>query len=298
MRRAPRPAAAAAAALTAVALLAAAGAALGAPAATTALNSAQAAEWNAYVHDINALTIGGQQLGGTVENALNHAYSTPLGPVIASNAYTGGDARLRRVVSDLAAGKNVKIVALGGRATNGSDASAPGRSDYFARYVSYLARAFPSAAIRPVRASVGLAPSAIVVACLERHMPADADLVLLEMTANDGVTMDSSIVNPAQPKAYEMLVRSVMKGVKQPAVVLVQVRGRRMGCFFGGGQGLAVRLHPEARGGGAAFRLLLRQQADRGVREPHPDPRSPPAARNLPPRPWRPARATARAPST
>jgi hypothetical protein len=221
MRRALRPAAAA---LAALALLAAAGAALAAPAATTALNAAQASEWQAYIQDVQALSVGGQQLGGSLQNVLNHAYSTPLTSVIASNAYTGGDARLRRVVADLLAGRNVKVVALGGRATNGSDASAPGRSDYFARYVTYLARAFPTATIRPVRASVGLAPSAIVVACLETHMPADADLVLLEMTANDGATMDSSIVNPSQPKAYEMLVRSVLKGVKQPAVVLVQVR--------------------------------------------------------------------------
>lgn len=44
------------------------------------------------------------------------------------------------------------------------------------------------------------------------------------MTANDGVTMDSSIVAPWQPRAYEVLVRKVLSGDKQPALVLTQVR--------------------------------------------------------------------------
>jgi hypothetical protein len=224
----PRPRRAAA-----LLLALAAAAALAAGPARAALTAEQANSWAGYMQDLERVHVGSETLKESLGRVLSHEYSTPLPAVQSASVYTGGNARLRRVVADLTYGRPVTIVALGGLATNGSDASAPGKNDYFARYVSYLAKAFPNARIKPVRATVGLAPSAVVVACLEKHLPTDADLVLLEMNANDGATMDSSIPNPGQPKAYEMLVRRVLGGNKQPALVLTQVRAG----------GAAQRLH-------------------------------------------------------
>jgi len=205
-----------------LALIAVAGC-ISAPA-RAALTSEQASAWRSYIQDLDIVSVNEDPITERLGKALAHEFSTPLDAVQSSNVFTGSATRLRRVVKDLAAGHPVTIVALGGLATNGSDASSPGKNDYFARYVSYLANAFPNAKIKPVRATVGLAPSAVVVACLEKHLPKDADLVLVEMTANDGATMDSSIANPGQPKAYELLIRSVLAGTRQPAVVLTQVR--------------------------------------------------------------------------
>lgn len=227
-RRISSAAMAAAAAAALVLLLAAA-----APPARAALSAADSAEWRSYISDTKAAGVGRASFASALGPVLIHDYTTPLEAVQAANVYAGGGARLRRVVSDLAAGRPVTIVALGGQATNGNSASAPGRTDYFTRLVGYLAKAFPHAPLRPVRAAVGLAPSAVVMACLDKYLPADAaDIILLEMAANDGATMDSSIVNPTQPKAYEMLVRKLMGGARQPAVILTQVRRRAEGCVW------------------------------------------------------------------
>lgn len=132
------------------------------------LSPSQAAQWRQYLSDASAVSVGTTPTASPLQNVLKHQYSTPLRAVQASNAYTGSNARLRRVVSDLQAGKAIKIVAIGGVATNGSDASQPGRNDYFTQYVTYLTNAFPGASLKPVRASAGLAPSAVVAGCIDR----------------------------------------------------------------------------------------------------------------------------------
>jgi hypothetical protein len=224
--------------------------------ARAALAAEKVTQWNGYIKDSLATAAGPKGAAAALQPVLSaHEFSTPLEAVQASNARLGSGARLRRVVSDLLAGKAVKVVAIGGVATNGSDASAPGKNDYFARYVQYLARAFPGASIKPVRSSVGLAPSSVVAGCLSQFLPADADLVILEMTATDGATMDSSIVAPNQPKAYEALVRKIMSGAKTPALILAQVRR------FGGGGAVGPLGAGGARGWGGALGLGGQQRA-------------------------------------
>lgn len=193
------------------------------------LTASQIAQWQQYMQERHDLSIKSQPLNSSLGSVFDHGFRTPLDAVLASNVYTGSNSRLRRVISDLTAAKPVKIVAIGGLATNGSDASNPGKNDYFAQYIAYLAKAFPGASIKPVRASAGLAPSAIVAGCLDRFLPSDADLVILEMSANDGVTMDSSVVNARQPRAYEVLVRKILNGDKKPALLLTQVRSAPLG---------------------------------------------------------------------
>jgi hypothetical protein len=165
-----------------------------------------------------------QVTGDALRGVLDYSFATPLRQIQASNVYQAGNARFRRVVNDLQRGEPIKIVAIGGVATNGTDASSPGTDDFFALYVKYLKRAFPNARIEPVRSSAGIAPSAVVAQCLSSYMPRDADLVLLEMTANDGVGMDPSLIDGHNAKAYEMLMRGILSGDKRPALILTQVR--------------------------------------------------------------------------
>lgn len=161
----------------------------------------------------------GDQLG----NVLAHKFSTPLWQIQSSNVYTAGNARYRRVINDLRKGQPIKVVAIGGVATNGSDATAPGRNDYFAQYVNFLAKSFPNAQLTAVRSSVGVTPSPVLAQCLDNFLPSDADLVLLEMTANDGVYMDDSNVMSHNAKAYELVMRKILQSPKQPALLLTQV---------------------------------------------------------------------------
>lgn len=230
-RRGRADRAAAASLLAAAALLAA----LAAPAAAL-LTPAEQQQWAAYARGMRAAAPGGARgaAAGPLVNVFSYDFSTPLEAIQSSNVYTGGNSRVRRVVSDLLSGRPIKVVAIGGLATNGSDASSPGRNDYFALYANYLSRAFPGATIKPARASAGLAPSAVVAGCSSRFIPDDADLVILEMTANDGLVMDSSIVNPTQPKAYEILVRKILNGANAPALLLAQVGAAGSVCCVDG----------------------------------------------------------------
>jgi hypothetical protein len=186
--------------------------------------AATAATWDRFTGQTAATTLGSVSMGDQLGNVLGHRFSTPLWQIQSSNVYTAGNARYRRVINDLRNGRPIKVVAIGGVATNGSDASSPGRDDYFALYVNYLARAFPNAKLTAVRSSVGVAPSAVLAQCLDNFLPSDADLVLLEMTANDGVYMDNSVVVSHNAKAYELVMRKILESSKQPALILTQVR--------------------------------------------------------------------------
>jgi hypothetical protein len=186
--------------------------------------AATAGAWDKFTGQTAALMLGQLSMGDQLGNVLNHKFSTPLQQIQSSNVYTAGNARYRRVIDDLRKGKPIKVVAIGGVATNGSDATSPGKNDYFALYINYLAKAFPKATLIAVRSSVGIAPSPVLAQCLENFLPSDADLVLLEMTANDGVYMDSSVVLSHNAKAYELVMRKILESPKQPALILTQVR--------------------------------------------------------------------------
>lgn len=80
-----------------------------------------------------------------------------------------------------------------------------------------------------MRSSVGIAPSAVLAQCLDNFLPSDADLVLLEMTANDAVAMDNSVIIPHNAKAYELVMRKILGAPKQPALILTQSMVRGMG---------------------------------------------------------------------
>ncbi|KAF6266244.1 hypothetical protein COO60DRAFT_443433 [Scenedesmus sp. NREL 46B-D3] len=179
-------------------------------------------EWANYNMQRQNLRIGTEDNGNNLRSVLDYSFTTPLRQIQGSQVYQAGNARFRRVVDDLQRGNPVTIVAIGGVATNGSDASNPGTNDFFALYVKYLRRAFPNARIEPVRSSAGIAPSAVVAQCLSSYIPRDADLVLLEMTANDAVGMDESLIDGHNAKAYELLMRGILEAEKQPALILTQ----------------------------------------------------------------------------
>ena len=61
--------------------------------------------------------------------------------------------------------------------------------------------------------------------CLERLMDADVDLVFVEFVLNDGVVPLEGVCEPPAAKAYERLVRKVLRRPSAPAVVLITTRG-------------------------------------------------------------------------
>jgi hypothetical protein len=192
-------------------------------------------EWSDYNQRLSQLSVGGQTMESRLGPVLTHNFTTPLASVQRANAYKGGGTRMRRLVNSLTTSQPVKVVAIGGIATNGSAASLAGSNDYVALFAGYLTKAFPKSKIEVVRESAGIAPSSVVAACIDRYMPSDADLVLLEMTANDAVMLEDSISGAQSPQAYEALVRKVLSGSKQPALLLTQVSSKLGGpaCTLG-----------------------------------------------------------------
>ncbi len=186
--------------------------------------NANAADWSAFNQ---AQAAAGPALAGIYAA---HQFSTPLDMVQAAAAYTGSSARMRRVVADLMAGKEVSVLVVGGQ--NSTEWDRPGSTDYLYQYVSFLRSAFPKATIDVVRSPSQTAPSAVLATCIEGSMPAGRagrDLVLLEMTGNDATDMDDSITRPYKPLAYESLVRSALSLQGQPAVVLLHALAPGMG---------------------------------------------------------------------
>lgn len=95
-----------------------------------------ASEWAVYQAQAASVSYGDSSTGDALGSVMRaHSFRTPLQRILASDVYSGSNARLRRVVNDLMTGKAVKVVAIGGVATNGTDASRPGTNDYVAQYV-------------------------------------------------------------------------------------------------------------------------------------------------------------------
>uniref|UniRef100_A0A383VEL6 SGNH hydrolase-type esterase domain-containing protein n=1 Tax=Tetradesmus obliquus TaxID=3088 RepID=A0A383VEL6_TETOB len=127
--------------------------------------------------------------------------------------------RLRRVVADLQAGKNVSVGVIGGSISWGFYMQR-GVNDWFAMFTSWLRRAFPSATITQRNGCVPATTAEYVSMCLDKFVDRDVDLIFLEYAINDGYT-DTS-VNTQHAQAFERLIRKLLQLPHKPAVVLMQ----------------------------------------------------------------------------
>lgn len=77
-----------------------------------------------------------------------------------------------------------------------------------------------------------------MVMCLEQSIDEDVDVVLVEYILNDG--FENQVLGNGLLAVYERLMRRILKKRNNPAVILVQVRGRCAGvwvyvCLYGCG---------------------------------------------------------------
>lgn len=80
-------------------------------------------------------------------------------------------------------------------------------------------------AASPPTLSVCASQSYITSLCLDKFLSDTSDLVFVEFVANDGSEMDKSLTVAPKARAFERLLRQVMRRDKAPAVVMMQVRG-------------------------------------------------------------------------
>lgn len=120
--------------------------------------------------------------------------------------YYGTGTRLRRVAAKLLAGLPIKAFMLGGSVTLGVGASSP-EAKYAARFFDLLNTSFPHQDHVFANKGIGAAGSGIFAACLERMLPRDADLVVVEFTVNED---DNAPFDSPQRRRFEQMLRKLL----------------------------------------------------------------------------------------
>lgn len=130
---------------------------------------------------------------------------------------TGNNGRLNKVIEKLSNGEEVSIAMIGGSITEGAGADIPTNS-YGDLFVAGLQQTYPNATIHYCNAGLGNTPSTLGLMRYERDVTAkvesEPDLVIIEFAVNDWD-------EPTYGRAYESMVRNVLKQKNNPAVLLL-----------------------------------------------------------------------------
>jgi len=191
--------------------------------------------------------LGGGGGGGGPGNRSRGAGATPPAPAVGDKddqtdpprrlparlrerglSYVGAAPRLRRVVDRLSGGGGARVsVGLVGGSISWGHGVRRGQEDWFARFVSWMRAAFPGAEIAARNGAVPAAQSQFAAVCLSKFVDADADVVFVEFTTNDGWagggahTAASPLEHNSRALAYERLLRKLLARPSAPAVVVV-----------------------------------------------------------------------------
>ncbi|KAL4443942.1 hypothetical protein ABPG75_011679, partial [Micractinium tetrahymenae] len=184
--------------------------------------------------------------GGAAPRDRRALLAPPWKPVLADEdvaraaGYYGTGARLRRVAAKLLAGLPIKAYTLGGSGTLGVGASSPD-AKYAARFFQLLNTSFPHRDHVFGNKGIGAAGSGIFAACLERMLPQDADLVVVEFTVNedDYAPFDS----PSRRRFEQMLRKALLLGAANSNTDNGTTEDATLGVVADGGCAAVVMLH-------------------------------------------------------
>ncbi|KDD74140.1 hypothetical protein H632_c1539p0 [Helicosporidium sp. ATCC 50920] len=130
--------------------------------------------------------------------------------------------RMGRVVRRLQAGLSVHVVTVGGSTTSGRGAYRG--NSYPARFVRWLNAAYPcrgknEACHKLSNAGMGATPSALFAICLDKLVPLNGDLYVLEFAINDSW---NAAIDSGSRASFEILLRRLLRLERAPAVALLQ----------------------------------------------------------------------------
>jgi hypothetical protein len=183
-------------------------------------------EWEQYRKGISSLAVGGSTLAG-LGPVMDWKYSIPLQYVRRGQSFMGSNARLRRVMADMLAGKPVEVTVIGGSISTGAVASrkqaATDPNDVWSLVRIYMQKNI-SDTVSFYNNARSATKSYINSLCMDKFLNSTSQLVFIEFLANDGTEMDNSINSTEKAQSYERLLRKVLALPSAPAVVLVQVR--------------------------------------------------------------------------
>ncbi|PSC68178.1 Acyl-coenzyme A thioesterase THEM4 isoform A [Micractinium conductrix] len=147
--------------------------------------------------------------------------TVPWGPLLTEQeaqrglSYYGSGERLQAVAAKLMAGKPIKVFTLGASVTRGIGTT-DRRYSYASRLFEWIQAAFPHKDHVFVNRGIGGTSSAIYSVCAEHMVQEDADLIVLEFSAND--LKDAPFSHPER-KGYEQLVRKLLGMWGRPALI-------------------------------------------------------------------------------
>ncbi|KAL4447553.1 hypothetical protein ABPG75_004772 [Micractinium tetrahymenae] len=147
--------------------------------------------------------------------------AVPWGPLLTQEeaerglSYWGSGERLKKVAAKLVAGKPIKVYTLGASVTRGIGTT-DRRYSYASRFFEYINSTFPHSDHVFVNRGIGGTSSAIYSVCAEHMVKQNADLVVLEFSAND--KRDAPYSDPER-KGYEQLIRKLLNMRGRPALI-------------------------------------------------------------------------------
>eukprot|EP00879_Flechtneria_rotunda_P000482 GHRR01000584.1.p1 GENE.GHRR01000584.1~~GHRR01000584.1.p1 ORF type:complete len:500 (+),score=138.46 GHRR01000584.1:302-1801(+) len=207
--------------------------------------AAEPAEFGVLRSNIASMSVSGgtlrEQLGGVLNG---WEYTLPLEYVRRGQAYMGPSTRLRRVLSDLMAGKPIEVTVLGGSISTGAVASrkqaATDPNDLWSLVRLYMQRN-NNGTITFNNNARSATKSYITSLCLDKFLDDTSDLVFAEFIANDGSEMDTSYTNNDKARFFERFLRKLLKKPSAPAVVMMQFMVNEMAYPPEGQDGKAKR---------------------------------------------------------
>ncbi|KAL4419481.1 hypothetical protein ABPG77_008283 [Micractinium sp. CCAP 211/92] len=133
-------------------------------------------------------------------------------------SYYGSGRALHRVATKLLAGQPIKAYALGGSITGGGGSSNYNKTAYVPRFFQFIRHNFPNRGHVLENKGIAASTAFIYAACLNHHVPLDADLVTLEFTVNE--QWDAKY-NSTERRSFEQLLRRLLARKRPPAVVIL-----------------------------------------------------------------------------
>ncbi|PRW45267.1 hypothetical protein C2E21_6426 [Chlorella sorokiniana] len=133
-------------------------------------------------------------------------------------SYWGSGGRLQRVAQKLLTGQPVKVFTLGGSVTSGGGSSSSTKLGYVPRFFEFLQHNFPHKEHVLENKAIAASTAFMYAACLQHHVPEDADLVTLEFSVNE--KPDAPYPSPER-RAFEQLLRRLLRLPGRPAVLVL-----------------------------------------------------------------------------
>lgn len=160
------------------------------------------------------------------EAATGYMYTLPEDILKMGVRPAEADNRMRRFLTKWLSGEEVKVGIVGGSIGLGAGASSAGETDWFSILTSFFSKAFPQSKVRGRNGALSATGSSYMNLCLDNHVDADTDLLIVDYAINDFFSNKPIEHGPAL--IYEQLIRKALALPNSPSVLPAMF----LKCFY------------------------------------------------------------------